>query len=427
MSDKEIPKAVLATMELLIRRKHGLISDQDWQLLSRLDSHIDDFKQNGKYGGIELMAMGTSQFSFTQDTFSKDFVAAMYARVGTPLHSQRALLMLLKVLTNSLTLITPTLDPLGIVLDPTLGHINHSCDPNAYIMMDGAKTSVRSLKPIKKGEEIYISYIDTTNPFSRRQSELSDRWFFTCKCSKCLKGPTQLEDKWIKDVNKLPEKWKAMGENLIKNDDAASDPTNYVGNSVAERRIAAIQGKAFEQYEIAQRASVPKQAINEIEDGMRLCHDTGLWPIHRQPYAALRDDLIVNLLSVGDFRNAWAHCVKRYRDILPKLYPKESHPVRVVQNWQMASLALYLSGEVDSIASGADMGVIAYMLVGEVKQASESSHGEDNAFTKSVRKKFEDMTIELHSNLGAEAGNMIAAQMSQQRQLLIKMGNSVPY
>jgi hypothetical protein len=72
-ADKEIPKAVLACMELLVRRKHGLISDNEWETLCRLQSHIDDFKQNGSYGSIELM---------TQDMFNRDFVAAMYARAS---------------------------------------------------------------------------------------------------------------------------------------------------------------------------------------------------------------------------------------------------------------------------------------------------------------------------------------------------------
>jgi SET and MYND domain-containing protein len=76
-----MPKAVLACMEILIRRKHGLISDEDWQKLCELPTHVDDFKQNGTYENIELMAMGAGQFSLTQSMFNKDFVAAMYMRV----------------------------------------------------------------------------------------------------------------------------------------------------------------------------------------------------------------------------------------------------------------------------------------------------------------------------------------------------------
>lgn len=69
-------------MELLVRRKQGLISANEWKTLCRLPSHIETFKQNGSYGNIELMAMGASQFSLTQNMFNRDFVAAMYARVG---------------------------------------------------------------------------------------------------------------------------------------------------------------------------------------------------------------------------------------------------------------------------------------------------------------------------------------------------------
>ena len=97
-------------------------------------------------------------------------------------------------MSNALTLITPTLDPLGIMIDPTLCHMNHSCNPNAYIMMDGPRVSVRTLRPIKKDKEIYISYIDATNPYHRRQEELQSRWFFTCRCAQCQEKATLQED-----------------------------------------------------------------------------------------------------------------------------------------------------------------------------------------------------------------------------------------
>lgn len=82
MADRVLPKAVLACIEILSRRKHDLISDEEWERLCRLPSHVDDFKRNGSYSNIELMAMGVSQFSLTQGLFDRDFVAAMYARVS---------------------------------------------------------------------------------------------------------------------------------------------------------------------------------------------------------------------------------------------------------------------------------------------------------------------------------------------------------
>ncbi|KAH3966701.1 hypothetical protein HBI24_215170 [Parastagonospora nodorum] len=410
LANNEIPKAVLACMELLTRRKHSLISDDEWSLVLQLQSHIDDFKKLPSWENIELMAMGASQFSLTQDMFNKDFVAAMYARI----------------LTNSLTLITPTLDPLGLIFDPMLGHINHSCDPNAFVMMDGASVSLRTLKPIKKGEEVYISYIDTTNPFHRRQTELSARWFFTCACSKCAKGATLDEDTFAVDPSSLPQKIQEIADALLTHESSAQEPENYVGDTQPERRAAALQGKAFAEYEEARSLSDPAQIVDKLQDAMRLCHQSGLFPVYRQPFAALRDDLILNLLSVGDYKTAWSHCAKRYTSILPTLYPVPFHPIRVVQTWQMAVLAIYFSATPEGIgAPGVNMGLIAMMLVKQVVDAAGRSHGVESKFARSVGSKAEEMVGELKRSLGG--GGMVDSavmnrELEAQRDMLGQMG-----
>ncbi|KAH7123742.1 hypothetical protein B0J11DRAFT_462829 [Dendryphion nanum] len=409
---KELPKAVLATMELLIRRQRKLISDDDWTALCQLESHIDDFKQTGQYEGIDLMAMGAGQFSGTSTVFNRDFVASMYGRI----------------LTNCLTLITPTLDPLGIIIDPLLCQINHSCDPNAYLMLEGPTVSLRTLRPIEKDEEIYISYIDTTIPFTRRLSELKSRWFFTCKCSKCENGPTLQEDGWAMLPSDLKAREKKMADQVIEKDpDLVNDIANYVGDSEDDRRVAALQGKVFAAYEEEQRETDTKIAIGKIEKAMRLCGQSGLWPAYRQPYAALRDDLIVNLLTAGNYATAWSHSAKRYRYILPKLYPERSHPVRVVQTWQMAMLATYMASEQMAVMPEADMSLIALMLVVEVREMCRASHGEDSAFAKSVRAKWSEMAEEMDRTLGKDAQRIIAEALPRQRDFLKQMGDWVQY
>jgi hypothetical protein len=420
-----MPKAVLACMELLTRRKHGLISDDEWTLLCQLPTHIDDFKKNEAYGNIELMAMGASQFSLTQNMFNKDFVAAMYARVRVSSCITVTFADSLKVLTNSLTLITPSLDPLGLILDPTLGHLNHSCDPNAFVMMDGPAVSLRALKPINKDEEIYISYIDATNPFHRRQSELKARWFFKCSCTKCEQGATLDEDRWAREPGSMTQKIKDVADTILTHESFAQDPANYVGDSQDEKRAAAIQGKAFTEYEEAQALQNPQEVVEKIEDAMHLCHQSGLWPVHRQPFAALRDDLIVHLLSVGKYPIAWAQCAKRYKHILPKLYPVPFHPVRVVQSWQMAVLAVYLAGTPDGVgAPGVNMGLIAMMLVKQVLDASSLSHGASSAFVRSVKKKAEEMMEELRRSLGGSPDRAVMDQeLEAQRDRLAQMGD----
>jgi hypothetical protein len=336
---------------------------------------------------------------------------------------------MLQILTNSLTLITPTLDPLGIIFDPMLGHFNHSCEPNAFLMMNGPAVVIRSLKPIKKNEEIFLSYVDTTNPYHRRQSELQARWFFTCKCSKCAKGATLDEDKWAIKPQDLSKEMKEAADVMMENEDFAKDPANYVGDSQDEQRIAAIQGKAFAEYETAQRTPDTAEANQVIVNGMRLCHQSGLWPVHRQPYAAFRDELIVNLLSAGQYQIAWAHCAKRYKHVLPKLYPVAFHPVRVVQTWQMAMLAAYLAGTEEGVgAPGVNVGLIAMMLVKQVLDASALSHGPSSAFAQSVKSKADEMSEELRRSVGGSPDTLaINRELEVQREVLMEMGDWVQY
>ena len=316
------------------------------------------------------------------------------------------------------------------MVDPTLCSFNHSCDPNVYVIMDRSSVSIRTLQPVKKDKELFISYTDTTNPFARRQIGLQNRWFFICQCEKCQKGPTRLEDKWAIKPQDLNTTAQEYADFLLKRETSANVPENYVGDSLDEKRVAALQGKAFKIYEEEHegRASAePEEIIDVIEVAMKACHESALYHAYRQPYAALRDDLIVQLLSAGDFKSAWVHSTKRYRYILPKLYPQKAHPVRVVQTWQTAMLALYLAGEDNEITPGADMGIIAFMLIQDVAHLSTISHGDGNAFTKSVWRKFKEMVNDMREKIGPDAERLIQAQLPRQRELLWELGNLAQY
>lgn len=291
--------------------------------------------------------------------------------------------------------------------------------------MNGPEVSIRTLRPVKKGEEIYISYIDTTNPFHRRQSELQARWFFSCRCTKCQKGATLDEDRWYIEPKNISEKTKRVGDALVKQDRFSEDSANYVGETRDEKRVAAIQGKAFAAYEEEQRIVDPEGAIKAIEGAMQFCHETGLWPVYRQPLAALRDDLIVGLLSVRSYQIAFTQCAMRYKHILPKLYPVQFHPIRVVQTWQMAMLAAYLASTEGSKEPDINMGLIAMMLVRQVLDASNLSHGANSAFTKSVRRKAEEMIEELKRRVGNPDKEVMDRELELQKDILMQMGDRV--
>lgn len=67
--------------------------------------------------------------------------------------------------------------------------MNHSCRPNARAFKrdedrDGHAVLL-ALRPIKKGEEVTISYIDEDASLEERRAALAD-YAFLCRCSRCL-------------------------------------------------------------------------------------------------------------------------------------------------------------------------------------------------------------------------------------------------
>ncbi|KAI0305279.1 hypothetical protein B0F90DRAFT_1809064 [Multifurca ochricompacta] len=100
--------------------------------------------------------------------------------------------------TNSITLTTPSLTPLGVCVSPSVALINHSCEPNAVVVFprstkdpttqepEGQVIAIRDISP---GEEIFTSYIDTTLPRAQRQTVLSATYNFACQCTLCSRSP----------------------------------------------------------------------------------------------------------------------------------------------------------------------------------------------------------------------------------------------
>ncbi|TFK90476.1 SET domain-containing protein [Polyporus arcularius HHB13444] len=66
--------------------------------------------------------------------------------------------------------------------------VNHSCSPNARHSFDLRTNSfvLRAVRPIRKGEEVYISYLHNPATLRKdRQEELLRRYGFVCSCKYC--------------------------------------------------------------------------------------------------------------------------------------------------------------------------------------------------------------------------------------------------
>ncbi|KAF5870509.1 putative set domain-containing protein 5 protein [Botrytis fragariae] len=65
--------------------------------------------------------------------------------------------------------------------------INHACIPNCSRAFNSEHSiSIRAMEDIKKGVEITINY-GVYGPASFRESNIAERWKFTCTCNACVK------------------------------------------------------------------------------------------------------------------------------------------------------------------------------------------------------------------------------------------------
>ncbi|KAK1725686.1 hypothetical protein CaCOL14_013349 [Colletotrichum acutatum] len=96
---------------------------------------------------------------------------------------ESAFQVLCKLQTNAFSVSEDETD--GVYLDTTLAMMNHSCSPNAMVQFDGRLASLRAMAFIEPGDEVEISYIDETQPKSKRHENLRS-YYFDCKCFKCI-------------------------------------------------------------------------------------------------------------------------------------------------------------------------------------------------------------------------------------------------
>ncbi|KAJ0732878.1 putative [histone H3]-lysine(4) N-trimethyltransferase chromatin remodeling SET family [Helianthus annuus] len=140
--------------------------------------------------------------------------------------------VLCAVLTNAVEVQDRMGRSVGIaVYDTCFSWINHSCSPNASYtflppetsrggqrcclitpasfddtpshlltgLAGGPKIVVRSIKTIKKGEQVTVSYTDLLQPKELRQSELWSKYRFTCCCHRCAAHPLTYVDQHLQD------------------------------------------------------------------------------------------------------------------------------------------------------------------------------------------------------------------------------------
>ena len=197
--------------------------------------------------------------------------------------------------------------------------MNHSCTPNVAVIFDGPKISLRSLTTIRGGDQLCISYVESTDPYHRRQDLLADRYFFRCECVKCQDGPTRREDRFLEN----PEDFLSFL--------ALEDHLFELFESVEKEEGDSKQ----QQSPLPSKVARLSQAVSELTASR-------IWPIDRQPWPSIRLSQVANHIDCAQWVWALPHLLKTYFFIDPILYSLPWHPVRVVHTWTLTLLISHI-------------------------------------------------------------------------------------
>lgn len=226
-------------------------------------------------------------------------------------------------------------------------------------------------------------------PFLVRQKELEKLFHFTCACSLCALGQNTPQDKFTKPADQLNESWVPRADAAIRQQGAkAVTYAQYrLGESLAERRLAALQGEAFDTLEQARK----DQQLDNLREVLALCTGTQMWPLVRQPLPATHQQAFLVNLASRKFEGAFIDMMKLHFLIDPLLYPEAWHPVRVAHTWTFAMLARYMSMTFDPINllcredSSLQLSTVYIGLMLETWKHVPKSHGVESQFGQLVK------------------------------------------
>ena len=394
----DLPHGVRAVIKLLGRLKNDPNSE---------DQLLIDILQFAPAGGsgVVLEQIKKDNAQRVEDFSMLAYGAWKYAlepKIGDMDSETIAKALFFNVMSNTMQLSNPLDDiSLGVGFDPIICSANHSCEPNAVAVFNQPKQLLRAIKPIKKGEEISMKYVDVSNPFSVRQAQLRESYFFRCKCSKCVKGASFIEDKFLKPPEELPAEYIKIADELIKRHEKQLHMFYVPANDeMAQRRIAAIQAEAFSVSGITFDFNQGNESASEEEvlDALKLCLNSGLWPYHRQPVPHLIRQLLTLYLAEGRVYQSWRLGLLRHFLISPTLYSKSYIPDRVIDCWLMATATNSLCNPTNPnhkeifdncMKAGLDLRIVYFGFLIETREQVEHSYGKDSPFGRVVESVYQ--------------------------------------
>ncbi|KAK9322111.1 hypothetical protein V1517DRAFT_150502 [Lipomyces orientalis] len=376
------PSTVILLMRILLIP--GNKRQRFYSAMETLRSHIDDRRNTEDFETSVVMSKGAKEYS------------------GTELTLETVVEMLCKIMTNSFSIPLPTYDIVGIMFDTSISLINHSCDPNAVIVFEKNVLMVRAVRPIRKGEEIYITYTDNTMPMPRRKKALRTQYFFDCQCTACCPAslrPDPRNDFLCPTCGTAFQPYSTnshTGVQLYTDIQECSscgyefpDSPNVVYN--IEHKIA--NTGLAEVFDI-ENDRMAREVLLKLKELYKL----KTIPIYRSPFIEPMASLIPYCIKHADWNMAIGLLGIEYfmQDEVRSQLP-EYAPVRLAHMMRFVVVLLYviLDGECSKTLPqySIDFRECLWGLVVELERLIPTVYGENSAFEKHVREKFKHVML----------------------------------
>ena len=163
----------------------------------QLEGNLEKFKSQINFKTIENLVYDVKQlFHKILNEINFDFPTWFYTLID--FDNDMLIQLLCKFKCNNFGIWSNIDDQkcLGSCIYGAASYFNHSCFPNACKVSDESNKSIisiRSIFPIKKGQEITISYFNLNTP-KKIRTELTNSYFFTCNCILCSGNKNQIEE-----------------------------------------------------------------------------------------------------------------------------------------------------------------------------------------------------------------------------------------
>ncbi len=190
-----LPSAIFrAVLRVVLLKDREMLPSDEWSHIISLTSHQQEFAARVR-SNVTDMADGIKYLALS--SMSVEMI--------------QRLIFIMKF--NAIELPTPIYGSIGVMLDPLVAKINHSCEPNLSIHRpqqtmisdwmnstqlseDERKTFLQlmPLRDIREGEELLNSYVVPTMSVNVRKAKLKEDYFFECNCPRCLSDAQAVAD-----------------------------------------------------------------------------------------------------------------------------------------------------------------------------------------------------------------------------------------